>query len=161
MVCTTEPTASDLLHTRPAPRWHSYPQPISTIHQLLFTSYACQVQHFSNDILYSTMHNVYLGTTTTTTVLRPFVRDYPVSRYQKKHLPTHHPVLETDFKRQNSAISNYYYYYESGRRFSNTNYTCHKEYSHPDSTFCDFPFLWTDRQEYNRQRALFEVRRTS
>ena len=31
---------------------------------------------------------------TTTTVLRPFARDYPgprVSRYQKKHSPTHHP----------------------------------------------------------------------
>ena len=32
-----------------------------------------------------------LGTSTTTTVLRPFVRDYRVSRYQKKHSPTHHP----------------------------------------------------------------------
>jgi len=29
--------------------------------------------------------------TTTTTVLRPFVRDHQVSRYQKKHSPTHHP----------------------------------------------------------------------
>jgi len=27
--------------------------------------------------------------TTTATVLRPFIRDYPVSRYQKKHSPTH------------------------------------------------------------------------
>ena len=30
-------------------------------------------------------------TTTTTTVLRPFVRTTRVSRYQKKHSPTHHP----------------------------------------------------------------------
>ena len=29
--------------------------------------------------------------TKTTTVLRPFVRDYPGDRYQKKHSPTHHP----------------------------------------------------------------------
>jgi len=29
-------------------------------------------------------------TTTTTTVLRPFVRTTRVSRYQKKHSPTHH-----------------------------------------------------------------------
>jgi len=38
--------------------------------------------------------SLLISTTTTTTILRPFVRDYLctwVSRYQKKHSPTHHP----------------------------------------------------------------------
>ena len=38
-----------------------------------------------------TVEIIYKFTTTTTTVLRPFVRATRVSWYQKKHSPTHHP----------------------------------------------------------------------
>ena len=53
--------------------------------------------YYTNKMLFPTVKFVYLSpkqqitTTTTTTVLWPFVRDYRVSRYQKKHSPTHHP----------------------------------------------------------------------
>jgi len=51
---------------------------------------------FASEVIYRNYFALftvwYIQVTTTTTVLRHFVRDYPrVSRYQKKHSPTHHP----------------------------------------------------------------------